>query len=143
MAALANIAKNFFEKLDETSTVSVKYHRLRPLARSFRPARNAHVLDYSTRMLMSAPEKQYMAYKNCWINIRKWKKSSPLVQRLINPPIKYISRWEKYIMPLQACVWYNNAASLLLLVYENSKRKARTYLTLDVYPLKKHVYAIP
>ena len=99
MAALANIAKNFFEKLDETSTVSVKYHRLRPLARSFRPARNAHVLDYSTRMLMSAPEKQYMAYKNCWINIRKCKKSSPLVQRLINPPIN-IFPGEKNILCL-------------------------------------------
>ena len=97
--------KPFLDNLDLTWTVSNKCD-WRPLVRNFRLARHVHVFNYSTRIVIPATERYCMVYEGCWINIGKCKnKIVPLVQRLINPQIIYISRWEKKKMPVQACVW--------------------------------------
>ena len=56
----------------------------------FRPARNARVLDYCTRMWISAPDKAYLiqiySIKICWINVRKCNEYSRSVHSTTNEP---------------------------------------------------------
>lgn len=90
---------------------------------------------------MSAPGKSYMVHESCLINIRKCKKNSHSAHTTGNqPPTKVHFQVRKYIPPVEACVWYNDAASFLQLVYEQLKRIARA---LNLRKLKTHVQYKP